>query len=127
MAHNRKSQWAGLRYGAVVKALLFCSIIGGLGLGYVWQQQQVYYLGEQIKKSELNRDKARRQNDNLRRSLADLESPRALDAMVRKLNLGLQPPSPEQVWRIPEEMTNFVVLPAQPATAVKVAQNGKKL
>ena len=53
MAKNRKYQSAALRYGPAFKAFLLCLLIGGSGVGYVWQKNQIYELGQQIKKREL--------------------------------------------------------------------------
>ena len=41
MARNRKNQSAVVRFGPAVKALLLCLFIGGSGVGYVWQQNQL--------------------------------------------------------------------------------------
>jgi hypothetical protein len=41
MARNRKNQSAAMRFGPVLKALLLCLLIGGSGIGYVWQKDQI--------------------------------------------------------------------------------------
>ena len=53
MARNRKYQSAAIRFGPTLKALLLCLLIGGSGVGYVWQKDQIYQLGQQIRKREL--------------------------------------------------------------------------
>ena len=45
MARNRKYQSAAIRFGPALKALLLCLLIGGSGVGYVWQKDQIIRLG----------------------------------------------------------------------------------
>lgn len=71
-------------------------------MGYVWQKNQIYELGQQVKKSELRLETLQRQNNELGRHLAFLRSPRELDSRVKKWNLGLVPTQPEQVLRLVE-------------------------
>jgi hypothetical protein len=46
----------------------------------------------------------RRQNELWSRTLAGLESPVDLDARVKRMNLGLMPPRPDQVVRLTENV-----------------------
>ena len=102
MARNRKSQPAAVRLAPALKALVLCVFIGGSGLGYVWQKNQIMELGQQIKRREVYFAELQRKNNELSRQLALLRSPRELDARARKLNLGLLPHRPEQVLRLDE-------------------------
>jgi hypothetical protein len=106
MPPNRKRNENGVRYGALLKSLLLCTMIGGAGVGYVWQKQQVYALGKQRKQTEMRLEEFRRQNDRLVRNLSLLQSPRYLEDQVKQLNLGLVPPTPEQVCYLSETRTN---------------------
>jgi hypothetical protein len=106
----------------VIKALLLCFVIGGLGVGYVWQQQQVNVLGQKIHRSESRLEDLIRQSQKLGQVLATLQSTRSLEEQVKKLNLGLVPPSPDQVWHISERGTNSTAIYAPNLEAVKVAQ-----
>jgi hypothetical protein len=99
---SRKEAGPSVNYGTLLKVFLMCSLIGGAGVGYVWQQQQVLALGKQMLTAERRLDDLRRQNDKLLRTWATLQSPRMLEEQVKKLNLGLGPPSPEQVMHINE-------------------------
>ena len=36
----------------MLKVVLLCVFIGGSGVGYVWQKNQIHQLGEQITRSE---------------------------------------------------------------------------
>jgi hypothetical protein len=100
MARNRKNQPAAIRFGPALKALLLCLIIGGTGVGYVWQKNQIDELGRQKKKRETHLTELREQNVKLRKQLADLLTPRLLRKRAEPLGLAL--PRPEQIWRLPE-------------------------
>lgn len=102
MSRNRKSQSAASRFGPAVKALVLCLLLGGSGVGYVWQQDQIARLGKQIKARESRLEQLQEQNETLRRQLETLRSPAALQKRIQELNLGLVPPQQTQVWRLPE-------------------------
>ena len=102
MAKNRRSQAASIRFAPALKALLLCLLIGGSGVGYVWQKKQLDELGQQMKKRELRLAEVREQNEKLRRHLAMMRSPAALEARAKELQLGLVLPQPAQVRRLVE-------------------------
>ena len=104
MAKNRKYQSAAIRFGPALKAFLLCLLIGGSGVGYVWQKTQIYELGQQIRKRELRLAEMRDNNKKLHDQLDMLRSPAKLDARVRELNLGLGQPRPEQIRRLIEPL-----------------------
>ena len=97
MARNRKNQAAAIRFGPAVKAILLCLFIGGSGIGYVWQKNQINELGQQIKKRETRLSDLQRQNKLGRDTLALLRSPKRLNEQVKELKLGLGPPEPSQI------------------------------
>jgi cell division protein FtsB len=98
---SRKSRQESWFWPVAVVALL-CLGFGALGLGYVWQKNQVDRLGREIRLREQRLAELRLQNERLRRQLATLYTPRFLEQRVRELNLGLVPAHPSQVWRLPE-------------------------
>lgn len=102
MARNRKNQSAAIRFGPALKACLVCLVIVICCVGYVWQKRQIYELAQQIKKREVRLSELREQNDKLKKQMAVLLSPQSLDQRVQELRLGLAPPRPEMVWRLPE-------------------------
>jgi uncharacterized protein HemX len=102
MAKNRKYQSAGVRFGPALNALILCVIIGGAGVGYVWQKSQINELGRQIGQREQRLKELKTQNEKLSDQLAVLRSPAKLDQRLRELNLGLVMPQPNQVWRLAE-------------------------
>jgi hypothetical protein len=102
MAGNRKNQSATIRFAPVLRAFLMCLFIGGSGAGYVWQKNQIYDLGRQIKQFETRRDALLHQNRMLGNLLAKMSSPKELDARVKNSNLGLGPPRQDKVWRLVE-------------------------
>ena len=75
MAKNRKHQSAAIRFGPALKAFLLCALIGGSGVGYVWQKSQISELGQQISKRERHLVQLQEQNKKLRDQLAMLRSP----------------------------------------------------
>jgi hypothetical protein len=102
MARNRKYQSAAIRFGPTLKALLFCLLIGGSGVGYVWQKDQIYRLGKQITAREIRLQLLATQNEKLGRELAARRSPQFLQTKIQQMNLGLLQPEPNQVWQLPE-------------------------
>jgi hypothetical protein len=102
MAKNRKYQSAAIRFGPALKAFLLCLLIGGSGVGYVWQKSQIYELGKMIKTNENKLTELREQNKKLGFQLHMLRSPRSLENRVRELNLGLGPPRQASVIRLLE-------------------------
>jgi len=102
MAKNRKYQSAAIRFGPALKAFLLCLLIGGSGVGYVWQKKQIYDLGRQIAKKEQQLMSLQDQNEKLKTQLAMMHSQTYLEMRIKQLNLGLVPPQPSQVWRLPE-------------------------
>jgi hypothetical protein len=102
MARNRKYESAASRFGPALKAFLLCLLIGGSGVGYVWQKDQITQLGQQIKKRELRLADLKNQSEKLRKQLAMMRSPPALERRIQDLGLGLGPPQQTQVWRLIE-------------------------
>ena len=102
MSRNRRNQSAAVRFGPMVKVCLICAFIGGSGVGYVWQKNQIFELGRQIKQCELRLDELRCQNKQKADALAYLRSPKVLDARVKELKLNLAPPEPKQILRLNE-------------------------
>jgi hypothetical protein len=102
MAKNRKYQSAAVRFGPALKAFLLCALIGGSGVGYVWQKSQIDELGRQIKAREIRLAELETQNKKARDQLAVLRSPIMLKRRVEELKLGLVEPQHAQIWRLPE-------------------------
>jgi hypothetical protein len=100
MARNKRNA-SDFRPGPVLTALALCMLFVMLGVGYVWYKNQIDLLGHQIKERENRLADLERQNKMRRDQLATLCSPVALDARVKKLNLGLVPPAKSQVvWMV---------------------------
>jgi hypothetical protein len=102
MAKNRKTQSAAIRFGPAIKAFLLCAMIGGAGVGYVWQKGKIIELGRQITSREKRLVDLQGQNEKLRKQLGLMRSPQFLEMRVKELNLGLVPPSSAQFWRLSE-------------------------
>ena len=104
MARNRKNQAAAIRFGPAVKAVVLCLLLGGSGVGYVWQKNQIYDLGQQMKKRETTLWTLQYHNEELRKQLAKMRSPKFLETRVKELNLGLVQPLPGQILRLSEPL-----------------------
>jgi len=112
MARNRKYQTTATRFAPALRAFLLCALIGGSGVGYVWQKSRIDGLSKQIKEREQRLGALEASNEKLRKQLATLRSPAQLDRRVKELNLGLAPVSPGYVWRLTEPVPDQPVMPA---------------
>src|SRR5437016_8638331 len=97
MAKNRKYRSAAVRFGPPIKALLLCLLLGGTGVGYVWQKNQIFQLGHQITRRETQLAEISDQNEKLRKQLETMRAPKFLEAQIKDRNLGLVQPQPAQV------------------------------
>jgi cell division protein FtsB len=102
MATNRRNQSGAIYAGSALKAFGLCLFVGGAGLGYVWQKNQIFDLGQRINKQEVQLETLKRQNKLLQDQLDFLRSPPELEERIRRLNLGLARPQPERVVRLVE-------------------------
>lgn len=118
MARNRKYRTTAARFAPAVRAFLLCALIGGSGIGYVWQKNQIADLSQLKKKREVTLAELQESNRKLRQHLAGLQSSPQIERRVRELNLGLGPASPQQKLRLWEPMpdTQPVVAPSPGAT-----------
>ena len=110
---NRKKRGNTVRFGPALKAVLICLVTCSLGLGYVWQKQQINSLGQQIKENEITLEELKRENKRRGDNLAYLMSPQELDARLRELNLDLVVPKPEQIVVLQELRTIETVYPTK--------------
>lgn len=102
MARNRKYRSAAIRFGPALKALLLCLVIGGSGVGYVWQKNQIYELGKQVKQREQRLSGLEQQGERLKKQLATMRTVQSLEDSIKRLNLGLGQPQISQVWHLVE-------------------------
>src|SRR2546423_5361369 len=100
MARNRKFRSAAVRFGPALKAFVLCLLIGGSGIGYVWQKNQIYELGKQIRQREQRLSTVTEQNRKLRGQLAFMHLQTYLEPRIKKL--GLVVPDGSQIWHLPE-------------------------
>lgn len=104
MAKNRKNESSSVRFAPAVKAILLCFLLGGSGVGYVGQKNQIYALGEQIKQAEMKMEALKTRNEEWSRRVAELQTPREIETRIRQMNLGLVAPQPDQIVRLTEPM-----------------------
>ncbi len=86
----------------MTKSLVVCTCIAISGLGYVWQKNAIYRLGDEIKKRETVLSSAHKRNLMLAAQMAHLESPAQLEAECQQYNLSLVAPKESQVVRLYE-------------------------
>lgn len=113
MGRNRKHQTAAIRFGPALRAFLLCMVIGGSGVGYVWQKSQIDGLSKQIKQRELRLKELADTNEKLRNALAMMQSVTQIDRRVKELNLGLVPATPNQVMRLAEPVPATTAPPGE--------------
>ena len=102
MARNRKHDASGLRFVPVARVFVVCTLLGGAGVGYVWQKEQINRLSQQIHEREERLADLLNDNDSRRKQLANMRLPGFLEKKIKDLNLGLTAPQPTQVWRLVE-------------------------
>ncbi len=122
MARNRKAQSVANRFGPALKAFMLCLLIGGSGVGYVWQKDQLGRLGQQIRKREIRLRELEMQNEKLAKQLATMRGPLYLGMRIAELKLGLERPQQGQVWTLPEPSREQ---PSAPVERQYAAQAGK--
>lgn len=119
MRRNRKREQ--LRFGTVAKSLITCASIAAIGVGYVWQKNQIYRVGDEMKKREATLLAAQKRNTMLAAQLAQFKSPAYLESRCQQYNLGLTAPRESQVVRLLEpgpEWDNRTLPAVQPARRV---------
>jgi hypothetical protein len=102
MARNKKFRTAAIRFGPALKAFLLCLMIGGSGVGYVWQKTQINQLNDLRKRREVRLRILGRENEELRRQLQELQQTAYIKQKINLLKLGLAPAASHQIWRITE-------------------------
>lgn len=105
MAKNRKNQSAAVHFGSVLKVLVLCSLFCGSAVGYVWQKNEIYELGRQIRQREMCLAQLQSEDQKLSDQLSMLRSPVTLDQRAQELNLGLGPTQPSQILRLAEPLS----------------------
>jgi len=92
-----------------------CVCVAVIGLAYVWQKNQIYKLGDELKKREATLGAAEKRNTMLAAQLAQLKSPALLEFRCQQYNLGLIAPRETQTVRLYEPGAEWDTrfLPAQ--------------
>ncbi len=122
MARNRKYQSAAIRFGPALKAFLLCLLIGGSGVGYVWQKDQISQLGRQIGQREARLRKLDNEIDKLKKQLGTMRAPPYLERRIQDLRLGLVPTQPAQAWRLTEPAAELPKAEGEQYAAPRVAR-----
>lgn len=102
MAKNRKNQSTPVRFGPALKAFVLCLFLGGSGVGYVGQKNQLSVLGVQLRDFETRLERLRRENADRARRLESMQTLSELEARIKQMNLGLVAPQSEQIVHLVE-------------------------
>jgi hypothetical protein len=119
MARNRRAQSAEVRFGPALKALLICLFVGGAGVGYVCQKNQLNQLGRQKKERELRLEELRLRNSQLARQLVERQALQLLEHRAKEMGLG--PAHPGQVLVLDDQMPPAAPKPRE----AQLAQQGE--
>ena len=107
MARNRKNGSTAIRFVPALKALLICSLLGASSVGYVVQKNKIVELGRQIRERETRLESLRLQNMFLQARLAEMLSPPKLQESLRRFEIDLELPQPDQViWLAEPTLSN---------------------
>ena len=106
----------------MTRSLVICACVAISGLGYVWQKNAIYRLGDEIKKREAILSSAQKRNLMLTAQLAHLESPAELEAKCLACNLNLMAPRESQVVRLYEPGPEWDVQMANAHVAARTTE-----
>lgn len=113
MARNRRSNESAVKLGAVLKVVLFVSLVVGAGAGYVWQKKQIFELTRTLSEAEKKLQKHREYNKTIAEHLNSLSTPSSVENQIRRLGLNLVIPAPQQVVRVVDS-TGGALRPSAP-------------
>jgi hypothetical protein len=93
---NRRRDEEVVRLGTMVRAVVACALIAGLGIGYVRQSAQQLELGQQIAGLEQRRERLEQTLAMQKLTLSTLTSRPELLAKVQRFKLNLTNAAPAQ-------------------------------
>jgi hypothetical protein len=102
---GRKEKKAGLPTMGLVSAGLVCLFIAGAGCSFLWNKNQIHSLGQQIRYYEGRLDEAKQRHLMLDQIYAKMCSRGDLEERVKRMKLDLAAPSPDQIVRLPENVS----------------------
>jgi hypothetical protein len=108
-----------------LKAFLLCLLIGGSGVGYVWQKSQIHELGKQMLKREQHLAELAAQNESLKEQLNKMRLPGVLERRIVEMKLGLVRPQPAQFWRLPEPARDSLQAGREKHAAMEMARSAE--
>jgi hypothetical protein len=86
----------------IVAAVAVCLFFGIAGAGFLWNKAQIQALGQQMHQYETRLEDAKRRRMTLERIYAEMCSPVGLAQRVKRMNLEIGPPQPDQLVRLAE-------------------------
>ncbi len=122
MAWNRRKKVRFARGMWVGKLVAVSAIAVSLSLWYVWQRVQMVNVGYQIRAKERHLIALKKENQVLRMKIAQLKSPKNIEAMIRSRDLRLVPTKYWQMVVLPKETglraVNAYAMPARHGRAL---------
>lgn len=104
MLRNRKREEALNWVLPVTKWFVLFGAIATVCIGYIWQQNSIYKLGDDIKRCEQQLEALRKRHSVLVDQIARLKSPQVIETKCRTWNLGLGVPKESQIVRVTDPM-----------------------
>jgi hypothetical protein len=79
-----------------------CFFFAAACSGFLWNKAQIHELGQQMRQYETRLEDAKRRRMTLERIYAEMCSPVGLAQRVKRMNLEIGPPQPDQLVRLAE-------------------------
>ena len=92
---------AVISIGWLVRCAAVCLVFGASCVGYLHQKEALHHKAEEVRKLERELRTLKRSNKLKREEYAALSSPQSLQREVRKRNLDLVAPNPEDILSLP--------------------------
>ncbi len=97
MARNQRRDEGQLTFAATIPAVLLFALMVACGLGIILLKQKTIRLGDQLKVVEVDLERATKETLKLESQVAELKTPRALEAKMAGWQLAMVRPSETQI------------------------------
>lgn len=91
-----------VRAGTIARVIALCLLLGGAGVGYVFQKSQIYTLTQQLKERDALVEELEDEARDRRRDVELLTSTARLEDFSDRFQLNLVKPDPRMVRTRPE-------------------------
>lgn len=97
---SKQRRTAPANWGGIVATGLAVAVLSVAAVGYVWHYNRNEQLAEVIRQKQAQLHRMRSEAESLDGRIEAMRSHRAIETRVK--DLGLVPPQPEQILRLPE-------------------------